>query len=130
MPRYLTFIKTDESMPFGPPPPALFEAIAEMGTEAMRDGTMIMTGGLTPSSNGALVHLQDGKIDVVDGPFAESKELIGGFAMWELRNKEEAIEKSRQFLQLHIDNWPGFEATIEVREVMAAPPGVPDGAGA
>ena len=96
----------------------------------MRDGNLVMTGGLTPSANGALVHLRDGKLDVVDGPFAESKELIGGFAMWELRDKDEAIEKSRQFLQLHVDHWPGFDATIEVRELMDAPPGVPDGAAA
>ena len=91
----------------------------------MRDGTMIMTGGLAPSATGARVHLRDGKLDIVDGPFAESKELIGGFAMWELRNRDEAVEKARQFLQLHIDHWPGFEATVEVREMLEAPPGAP-----
>jgi hypothetical protein len=128
MPRYFTFVKTDESMPFGPPPPELFEAIAKLGEQAVKDGTMIMTGGLAPSSQGALVNLSGAKIDVVDGPFAESKELIGGFALWELRNRDEAVEKARQFLQLHIDHWPGFEATVEIRELMEAPPGVPDGA--
>jgi hypothetical protein len=125
MPRYFTFVKRDESMPYGPPPPGLFEAIGAMGEAAMRDGTMIMTGGLADSDSGALVHLRDGKLDVVDGPFAESKELIGGFALWELRNRDEAVEKARQFLQLHIDHWPGFEATVEIREMLDAPPGVP-----
>jgi hypothetical protein len=129
MPRYLTFVRVDESMPFGPPPESLFEAIGKLGEDSLRDGTMIMTGGLAPSANGALVNLADGKIDVVDGPFTESKEMIGGFAMWELRNKDEAIEKTRQFLQVHIDHWPGFEATVEIREVLDSPPGDPDGAG-
>ena len=123
MPRYYTFIRTDESMPFGPPPPSLFDAIGEMAEGALRDGTRIMTGGLAPSASGALVHLKDGKIDVVDGPFAEAKELIGGFALWELRNRDEAVEKSRQFLQLHLDHWPSFEGTVEVREVMDDVPG-------
>jgi hypothetical protein len=125
MPRYFTFIKTDESMPFGPPPPALFEAIAKMGEEATKDGTMVMTGGLLPSASGALVTLADGKIDVLDGPFAETKELIGGFALWELRNKEEAVEKSRQFMQLHADHWPSFVGTVEIRELADNVPGAP-----
>ena len=61
----------------------------------------------------------------MDGPFAEAKELIGGFAMWELRNLDEAVEKSRQFLQLHIDHWPAFEATVEIRELVEDVPGAP-----
>jgi hypothetical protein len=117
MPRYLTFVKMDESMPAGPPPPALYEAIGKLGDDATKDGTMVLTGGLYPSSAGALVHLADGKIEVVDGPFAESKELIGGFAMFELRNKEEAVEQARRFLQIHADYWPGCAATVEVRQI-------------
>ena len=127
MPRYLTFIKTDETLPFGPPPPELFEAIGKLGEDAVRDGTMIMTGGLAPSEQGALVHLKDGKMEVVDGPFAESKELVGGFALWELRDKDEAIERARQFLQLHADLWPGFDGVVEIREMADQVPGAPQG---
>ncbi|HJQ42236.1 MAG TPA: YciI family protein [Jatrophihabitantaceae bacterium] len=125
MPRYFTFIKTDESMPAGPPPPALFEAIAKLGEEATKDGTMVMTGGLLPSANGALLTLENGTIDVIDGPFAETKELIGGFALFELRDKAEAVERARRFLQLHVDHWPGFEGTVEVRELAEQVPGAP-----
>src|SRR5438445_12202856 len=53
--RYLTMIKTDESMPAGPPPPALFAAIGELGEQATKDGTILETGGLLPSAAGALV---------------------------------------------------------------------------
>jgi hypothetical protein len=115
--RYLTMVKMDESMPAGPPPPALFAAIAELGEKATQDGSLLETGGLLPSAAGALVTLKDGKIAVHDGPFAEAKELIGGYAIYELRSKEEAIEKTREFLQLHADVWPGVEAVCEIRQI-------------
>lgn len=123
MPRYLTFVKSDESRPAGDPPQELFEAIGVFAEKSMRDGTLIQTGGLLPSSQGALVTLSGGKIEVLDGPFAEAKELVGGYAMFELRNLDEAIEMSRQFLQLHVDHWPAFDAVVEVREVAESVPG-------
>ncbi|MDT4894693.1 MAG: hypothetical protein QOE97_3728 [Pseudonocardiales bacterium] len=116
--RYLMFVKTDESMPAGPPPPALYQAIGELGEQQAKDGSMILTGGLHGSAEGALVNLADGRIDVIDGPFAESKELIGGFAMFDVRDKDEALEHARRFLQVHADHWPGCVATVEVRRVM------------
>ena len=123
MPRYFTFVKTDETMPAGPPPPELFEAIAKIGEEATKDGTMLMVGGLLPSANGALLHLEGGRIDVVDGPFTETKELIGGFALFELRDMDEAKEAARRFLQVHADHWPAFTGTVEVRELAEDVPG-------
>lgn len=118
MPRYLTFMKMDESMPWGPPPPALFAAMDDLVTREIKDGTMVDSGGLLPSATGGTrVVVKDGKLTIHDGPFAESKEVVGGWAMFELRNKAEAIEKAREFMQLHIDTWPGFEGTSEVREV-------------
>lgn len=121
--RYLMMIKMDESMPAGPPPPALFEAIGALGEQAAKDGTMLDNNGLLPSAAGALLHLDEGKISVVDGPFTEAKEVIGGYAMFQLHSKEEAVEQARRFLQVHADNWPGVRATCEVRQVMDAPPG-------
>jgi hypothetical protein len=64
---------------------------------------------------GAQVKITDGKLSVVDGPFAESKELIGGYAIFELRDKEEAVAAAREFMQLHLDHMPGWEGTCEVR---------------
>lgn len=114
--RFLTMVKMDESMPAGPPPPALFAAMDELGKKAEADGSMVESGGLLPSADGVLVTLKGGKIAVHDGPFTEAKELIGGYAIFDLRSKE-AIERTRQFRQLHADNWPGVEATCEVRRI-------------
>ncbi|MDT4933499.1 MAG: hypothetical protein QOK11_1391 [Pseudonocardiales bacterium] len=116
--RYLMMIKMDESMPLGPPPPALYEAIGELGEQATKDGTMLEQGGLAPSSAGALIRLSNGKISVLDGPFTEAKEVIGGYALFQLHSKEEAIEHARRFMQVHADNWPGVEAVVEVRQLM------------
>jgi hypothetical protein len=115
--RYMTMVKMDESMPAGPPPPELFAAIAQLGVDAEKAGSMIETGGLLPSAAGALVTLKDGKVSVHDGPFTEAKELIGGYAIHEVRSKEEVLERARRFMQLHADLWPGVEAVCEVRQI-------------
>jgi hypothetical protein len=116
--RFLTMIKTDETMPAGPPPAALFAAIGQLGEQATKDGTLLDQGGLLPRANGALVRLADGKVTIVDGPFTEAKELIGGYAMFQVRTREEAVEHARRFMQAHADHWPGVEAVCEVRQIM------------
>jgi hypothetical protein len=78
-----------------------------------------------PVAVGAQVRITDGKLSVVDGPFVETKEMIGGYAIFELRGKEEAVAAAREFMQLHLDHMPGWDGTCEVRSF--ATPGV-DGA--
>jgi hypothetical protein len=116
--RFLAMIKMDESMPAGPPPPELYAAIGELGEQATKDGTLLDTGGLAPSAAGALVRVSGGKVTVIDGPFTEAKELIGGYAMYQYRTKEEAVEQARRFMELHARLWPAVEAVCEVRQVM------------
>jgi hypothetical protein len=118
--RYMMMIKMDESMPAGPPPPSLFAAIGELGDQARKDGTLLEEGSLLPSAAGALVRLSGGRVSVIDGPFTEAKELIGGFAVYQVRTKDDAIEAARRFMQLHADHWPGVEAVCEVRQMMDA----------
>jgi hypothetical protein len=115
--RFMSMIKSDESMPFGPPPPALYEAMAEYAKEGWTNGTLVEQGGLGSSAQGAIVSLANGTITAVDGPFAEAKELIGGYAVVEVRSKEEAIELARRLLQIHLDTWPGWEGSCEVRQI-------------
>jgi hypothetical protein len=115
--RFLTMIKTDESNPAGPPPAALYQAVAELSRQAMLDGTMLEQGGLLPSAAGALVRVVNGRVTLLDGPFAEAKEVIGGYAMFQLRSKEEAIEMARRFMQAHAEHWPGAPAVCELRQV-------------
>jgi hypothetical protein len=59
-----------------------------------------------------------GTIKAVDGPFAEAKELVGGYAVLEVRSKAEAVELARRLMQIHKDHWPGWEGSCEVRQLM------------
>jgi hypothetical protein len=93
--RFMIMVKSAEGA--GPPPMALMAAIAKLGEEAMRAGAMVETGGLLPSAMGARVRLSAGKLTVTDGPFAESKELIGGYAVYDVKSKQE----DRMDLPLH-----------------------------
>lgn len=115
--RFLTVIKSDENLPLGPPPPELFEAIGKLGAEQTQAGTMVMQGGLAPTSDGVQIRSSGGTLTMTDGPFTEAKEVIGGFAMHEVRSKEEAVELSRRFMQIHADIWPEFVGTCELRQV-------------
>lgn len=123
--RFLNIITADESLRDTPPPPALFEAMGKLMEETSKDGTLLDTGGLMPSSAGARVSITKGELTVVDGPFAEGREVVGGWAFMQARSKAEAIEQARRFMQLHIDTWPEFEGTCEVRQVEDGPG--PDG---
>jgi len=79
----------------GLPPKEFIEAITKLGEEATKAGTLLSNGGLGPTSTGARVRVSNGKVSVIDGPFVETKEIIGGFAVFELNSKEEAVELCR-----------------------------------
>ena len=64
-----------------------------------------------------IVSLVDGRIKAVDGPFAEAKELVGGYAVIDVRSREEAVELGRRLMQIHLDNWPGWEGSVEIRQI-------------
>ena len=76
---------------------------------------MLDNGGLMPIAQGARVSITGGRLSVIDGPFAEAKEVVGGYAVFELKNKEEAVASAVEFMQLHKDHLPGWEGTCEVR---------------
>jgi hypothetical protein len=113
--KFMMIVKAKEGQGF--PPQELMEAIAKSGEEAGKSGTMLGSGGLHPTANGARVQLSGGKITVIDGPFTEAKEIIGGYAQFELQSKEEAVESARQFMELHKKYWPGWEGETEVRQM-------------
>jgi hypothetical protein len=113
------------SQPMKGPTPVLMEAMGKLADREIKAGRMLDTGGLLPVSMGAQVKIMDGKLSVVDGPFVETKEMIGGYAIFELRDKQEAVAAAKEFMQLHLDHMPGWEGTCEVRTF--ATPGV-DGA--
>jgi hypothetical protein len=113
--RFMMIVKHAEKQ--GPPPQALMDAIAKLVEEEAKAGTMIGNGGLTPTAQGARVRLSDGKVTVTDGPFAETKEVIGGYAQFELKSKEEAVKSAVRFMELHKKHWPGWEGETEVRQM-------------
>lgn len=97
--RFLGYTLADEAtQPSEPPPPEVFERMGTFVQEATKAGVIVATGGIAPTAMGAKIKLQDGQYTVVDGPFAEAKEIVGGWALMECRDLAEAIEWSKRFL--------------------------------
>ena len=117
--RYMSFIRHTEKYRKSGPPAALMQAMGPYVEKSMKEGTVVEVGGLLASDAGARVRLSKGEITVTDGPFTESKEVIGGWAVLEARSKAHAIELARDFMELHRTHWPEFEGECEVREMFA-----------
>jgi hypothetical protein len=115
--KYLTFVRMSESYRASPPPQALMEAMGKFVERQMKEGTLVDTGGLLPSKDGLLVRVANGKTTVIDGPFSESKEVIGGWAILKTESKAEVIRIATEFMDLHRKHWPGFEGESEVRPI-------------
>jgi hypothetical protein len=113
--RYMMFIKHTEDYRKEEVPQSLYAAMGEFVGEATRNGVMIDSAGLQPSARGHRVRLAKGKITVIDGPFTESKEIVGGYALIEARSEEHALEIAREFMEIHRVHWPEFEGESEVR---------------
>jgi hypothetical protein len=113
--KFMMIVKHAEKQ--GPPPKPLMDAIAKLAEEAAKTGTMLGSGGLGPTALGARVRLSGGQVTVTDGPFTEAKEVVGGYAQFELKSKEVAIESAVRFMELHKKHWPGWEGETEVRQM-------------
>jgi hypothetical protein len=117
--RFMMLVKSTENS--GPPPKDLMDAIAKLAAETTKAGTMIETGGLAPSAMSTRVRLSQGNITSLDGPFAETRELVGGYAIFEFNSKQEAIESAQEFMELHRIHWPGWEGETEIRQIFTMP---------
>jgi hypothetical protein len=113
--RFMMLVKHAENS--GPPPKELMDAIAVLSEEAVKAGTMLGSGGLAPTAKSTRVRVSKGQLTVTDGPFTEAKEVIGGYAQFELKSKEEAIEGAVRFMELHKKHWPGWEGETEIRQI-------------
>jgi hypothetical protein len=99
--RFLGYTLANEAeAPTEAPRPELYEEMGKFVEEASKAGVIVATGGVSPTSEGAIVSLKDGEFTVVDGPFTEAKELVGGWALLECRDKAEAIEWTKRFLSV------------------------------
>lgn len=113
--RFMMLVKSAES---GPPSPELMAAVGRMSHEMAQAGVLLEMGGLAPSARGARIRLSDAKLTVLDGPFTESKELVGGYAVLAAASKAEAVELGRRFVQVHADVLgPGHAMELEIREM-------------
>ena len=113
--RFMMLVKHAENS--GPPPKELMDAIAILSEEAVKDGTMLGNGGLAPTAQSTRVRLSKGQLTVTDGPFTEAKEVVGGYAQFEMKSKEEAIEGAVRFMELHKKYWPEWEGETEIRQI-------------
>jgi hypothetical protein len=113
--KFMTIVKSSENQ--GPPPQAMNEAVEKAMAEGFASGRIIDAGGLMKSEAGARVRMSGGKITVIDGPFAESKELIGGYAIYIVKSKAEIIEEARLFMELTKKHWPSWEGESEIRQL-------------
>lgn len=113
--RFLSIIKGAENQ--GNPPQALIDAMNQFIEASLKDGSLIQTGGLAGSAKGVRIRSSGGKLSVTDGPFAETKELVGGYAILEAKTREEALEATRKFMELHRRHWPEWQGECELREI-------------
>jgi hypothetical protein len=114
--RFMILLKANKTTEAGVlPDEKLLTQMGKFNEELVKAGVMLAGEGLQPSSKGARVRFSGDKRTVVDGPFAETKELICGFWMWQCKSKEEAIEWVKR-----CPNPTGDEAEIEIRQVFEA----------
>jgi hypothetical protein len=132
--KYMMMVKLDEksetarNYEAGVPPNADLEAAMGKLIEQMtRAGVLLDTGGLLPASKGARIRATGGKLVVTDGPFIESKEVVGGYAIIRAKSKEEAVEMGRDFMKLHLDILgAAYEGELEVRQMFDPADFAPD----
>ena len=114
--RFMILVKADKNSEAGVlPDEKLLTEMGKFNEELVKADVMLAGEGLQPSSKGARVKFSGSKRTVVDGPFAETKELIAGFWLWQVKSKEEAIEWVKR-----CPNPTGTEAEIEIRQVFEA----------
>lgn len=121
--RFMMMVKADKGYEAGiPPKPELLAAMGRLTADMANAGVLIQTGGLLPSSSGVRIHVSRGRLGVTDGPFAETKELIGGYAIVEAASRDEAIQIGRRFMELHASVLgPSYEGECEVRQMFDGP---------
>jgi hypothetical protein len=113
--RYMMFIKHTEDYRNADVPASLYEEMGKFIEETTKSGNFVGGAGLQPTSAGSRVRLSKGKITIMDGPFTESKEIVGGYSIMDAKTREEALDLARRFMELHLKHWPTFEGECEVR---------------
>ncbi|WP_285564850.1 YciI family protein [Streptomyces sp. RTGN2] len=115
MPRFMSLIRIDEQAAAGfEPDPGFDERMGALFEEISMAGVMLETAGLAPTAQATRVHWSGGKLSYTDGPFTETKEVVGGYAILQCKDKDEALEWANRFLRVHPESW---SVTCEVRAI-------------
>ena len=110
--KFLSMVRVQENGQV--PSPRLMDEMGKLMEEMTRSGKLVRTAGLRPTSEGVRMRSRFGKFSQVDGPFAETKEVVGGYAILEAASKDEALDLTRRFLKVHGDEW---DVECEVRQL-------------
>lgn len=112
--RYMMLLKLDPGQNPQEPSAELMEEMGKLLEDMTRQGVLLDTGGLRPVGDATVVRLSGGKQTVLDGPYAETKEVIGGYCILQAKSQDEAVAWAQRFLAIHGDAW---EISTEVRQI-------------
>jgi hypothetical protein len=119
MPRFMGFVRMEEGV--GTPPQSLFEAMdAYLAAQAAR-GVFLDGGGLYGTEDAVNFVARQGEVTRVDGPYAEAKEVVGGWAILQYDTLEEAVAEQREFAELHAKHWPEVTVISTLRQISTGP---------
>ena len=119
MPRFMGFVRMEEGI--GMPPQSLFDAMDVFIGERAANGTFIDGGGLYGTEDAVNFVVREGEVTRVDGPYAEGKEVVGGWSLLEYATVEEAVADQQEFAQLHAKHWPEATVVATLRQVSDGP---------
>lgn len=119
MPRFMGFVRMEENI--GTPPQALFDAMDEHIGERVANGVFLDGGGLYGAEDAVNFVVRNGEISRVDGPYAEVKEVVGGWSILQYDSLEEAVADQEKFAELHAKYWPEVTVITTVRQISTGP---------
>ncbi|WP_026181102.1 YciI family protein [Demetria terragena] len=120
MPRFMGLVRMEENLDTAPPK-ALFEAMDKHIAAATAEGHFLDGGGLFGTEDAVNFVVRKGAVTRVDGPYAEAKEIVGGWAIMQYDTVEEAIAAQEMFAQLHAEHWPEVTMVATLRQVSEGP---------
>lgn len=119
MPRFMGFVRMEENI--GTPPQALFDAMDEHIGERVANGVFLDGGGLYGTEDAVNFVVRNGEISRVDGPYAEVKEVVGGWSILQYDSLEEAVADQEKFAELHARYWPEVTVITTMRQISTGP---------
>ncbi len=119
MPRFMGFVRMEENI--GMPPQSLFDAMDAYIGERAAKGVFLDGGGLYGTEDAVNFVVREGEVSRVDGPYAEAKEVVGGWSLLQYDSLEEAIADQQTFAELHAKHWPEATVVATMRQISEAP---------